>query len=156
MKDLKLKFNVKGNPELSEAVQKRLLELGCEWSNCNRKVQFTDNPYLYVEYGKILRDFSPKGFMTYPCKEATLDDLYHIQKEDTFTFENGVEVRYDKDMAVFDVDDREIIMSKHDIKEVYTAENIAGYPVEYLQIKIGCKIFNVEEIKDLIKKMEEL
>jgi len=81
MKNLNLKFRVH-NEQHSEAIQKRLFELGYKWSNGDVGVADTKKSYLYADssfgYGTT-NDFFEKD----DRKEATLDELYKMSKPNT-------------------------------------------------------------------------
>ena len=93
---LKLKFDVTDNPELSEAIQKRLFELGGRWADGCQNVQYTDNPWMYLgdrvccwmtraSHGDA--DKEPGH-----CTLSTLDDLYKLPQNTTITFSDGKSV----------------------------------------------------------------
>jgi hypothetical protein len=83
MKDLK--FRVK-NPQHSEAIQKRLFELGYEWMANDMVPIHKDAPYLYADNVNDICFGDDEDFHL-NCKntEATLDDLYSPEflNEDT-------------------------------------------------------------------------
>lgn len=47
MKFKEMKFNVKGDPELSRRVQEMMFDLGLKWGHNGREVQHIVQPYLY-------------------------------------------------------------------------------------------------------------
>lgn len=72
MERLKIKIHSK---EHSEAVQKRLFELGYEWMGDRKDVMTLNDPcYLICNGNKI--QYSVKAFEGCYAKETTLDDLY--------------------------------------------------------------------------------
>ena len=83
MKDLK--FRVK-SPQHSEAIQKRLFELGYEWHARGKVVIRDEEPFLFTyEDGAITFSNNGDVFMKHSATEATLDDLYSPEflNEDT-------------------------------------------------------------------------
>jgi hypothetical protein len=90
MKDLK--FRVK-NPQHSEAIQKRLFELGCEWRKHGSVLRKTDRPALFAYRDGAITFLDSIGpyFNEHLNTEANLDDLYSPEfinedtsNEDTF------------------------------------------------------------------------
>ena len=85
LKGLKLKFDVTGNPELSEAIQKRVFELGGEWWFSGAKVK---NPsamrVIHLENGTM--NNNGVGYNRHIPLSA-LDDLYHLPKTHTITID---------------------------------------------------------------------
>jgi hypothetical protein len=73
MKDVK--FRAKSR-EHNIAFQKRMFELGVEWSHSGKNLVHINEPYLYIEKGHIAcgETLSIFNESTYP--EITLDDLY--------------------------------------------------------------------------------
>jgi hypothetical protein len=81
MKDLK--FRVK-NPQHSEAIQKRLFELGYKWE-ARTSLYHTEKPALFCYKKGIITYGSLEDICDHPNTEATLDDLYSPEflNEDT-------------------------------------------------------------------------
>lgn len=77
LKDKKMKFDVSGNPELSEAIQIRLFSLGCL---CNGSrdaiVRYKNMRFLYVENGFLIYGMDEDQFCVSSCKKSSLKDLY--------------------------------------------------------------------------------
>lgn len=82
LKGLKLKFDVTDNPELSEAIQRRVFDLGGAWASRDNIVAFTDKPFLYFgSYGANDTDslwYRDKHDCVLPAGyvDGTLEDLY--------------------------------------------------------------------------------
>ena len=93
LKGLKLKFDVTDNPELSKAIQKRLVELGA-----SGKVRDFKQPFIF--YGSD-GDIEEQYFASYVTERnenlihdwkrnhilSTLNDLYHLPKTHTITID---------------------------------------------------------------------
>ena len=120
-----LKFRVH-SPEHSEAIQKRLFELGYEWCVCGKTVNHTEAPLLTCyENGSIYKNSSYDGYDARPNKEATLDYLYSlpIKKE--------VHVR---------------------LNDSYVAAYVAGNDF----VEVGSQKIPIKAIIELVKQIEEL
>ena len=95
LKGLKLKFDVTDNPELSAAIQKRVFGLGSGWPGMKaHDVQYTNSCVLYTDYwgdGKLTAsvgvDSSESDYTL-----STLDDLYHLPKTHTVSFDGEDEI----------------------------------------------------------------
>jgi len=84
MKHLNLKFRVH-NEQHSEAIQKRLFEMGYGWSMMDTKeIGYTNMPYIYVENCIVCgRKGRNEYFEEHKGKESTLDDLYKMSKQNS-------------------------------------------------------------------------
>ena len=99
LKGLKLKFDVTDNPELSEAIQRRVFELGGSWAN-EYIVQHTRAAWLFI-------GSCSNGLLTWSnepdvggIKLGTLDDLYHLPSTHTITLgDKDVEISHESFLA---------------------------------------------------------
>jgi len=161
MKDMKLKFNVENSPELSAAIQSRLFELGASWIDDNKTVQYTNKPYLFVDSGYVTFGEIGWTFKDYNNKETILDDLYKIPTKHTFTFSNGIVVKYDKEKVSGTVSEETLNISRDLLLKIIPARgdietNRNTYEIIYPSIKIGYEEFKTEEVKELYKAMINL
>ena len=93
LKGLKLKFDVTDNPELSEAIQRRIFELGGQW--CHKTALEKEDCISYLFLGKsfmgeeatIWQRDSDIEFQESPHMSVTLDYLYHLPKTHTVSFD---------------------------------------------------------------------
>ena len=96
LKGLKLKFDVTDNPELSEAIQKRVFELGGEW--CGDKTgiaQLTKSYFLFLDDGRIsMSETNRQHFNNQTNILAYIEGLYHLPKTHTISFdgEDDIEI----------------------------------------------------------------
>lgn len=75
MKLENLKFRVRGE-EHSEAIQKRLFELGYGWCD-GKRVMFTEKSFLFLDTA-LSYSISEDYFIKHYFKETTLDELYKM------------------------------------------------------------------------------
>ena len=78
-----MKFRVH-SPQHSEAIQRKLFDLGYKWPVLENFVQLTNEPYLCVGELKTLaytKDI--KVFLNNEGTETTLDDLYREEQSQT-------------------------------------------------------------------------
>ena len=92
LKGLKLKFDVTDNPELSEAIQKRVFELGGHWLSDRMVPLYLNAPVISVGsdmHGDCRFGWSDKhnDDAYTECTLSTLDDLYHLPKTHTITID---------------------------------------------------------------------
>ena len=90
LKGLKLKFDVTDNPELSEAIQKRVFELGGMWADGDLVVCATEKSVLGIgvyEDGSMTNGTHINGDWLRENTLSTLDDLYHLPKTHTITID---------------------------------------------------------------------
>ena len=88
LKGLKLKFDVTDNPELSEAIQKRVFELGGRRNiTSDTDIKHTNSPLLAITNGALGSWSNGDGCMTVNHTLSTLDDLYHLPKIHTITID---------------------------------------------------------------------
>jgi hypothetical protein len=82
MKAKRLKFKT-NSLDHSEAIQKRLFELGYRWSDGSNQVINADVEFLFASDDLVI-GFSryPDYFKSAPHAECTLQDLYLIKKEE--------------------------------------------------------------------------
>ena len=73
MKELKFRVH---SPQHSEAIQKRLFELGYEWFYHKAICVYLDEKYLYLESNEITYGTTESTYNQKTNTEATLDDLY--------------------------------------------------------------------------------
>jgi hypothetical protein len=73
-KDIKIEVH---SPEHSEAIQKRLFELGIHWIDGSTEIDHPNDPYLYVENGYMTCGILDCVFMENKGTQVTLDDLYN-------------------------------------------------------------------------------
>jgi hypothetical protein len=79
MKNLKFKVH---SPEHSEAIQKRLFELGYGWYLSGKVLKNKDVSYLFCDIEKnITYSTTEKYFNSHDNQLATLDDLYKDDRE---------------------------------------------------------------------------
>ena len=88
LKGLKLKFDVTDNPELLNAIVRRVIDLGGDWAG--RYSEGLGGDELFIrEDGMLWR--SPKPYSSYAL--STLDGLYHLPKTHTITIDgNDIEL----------------------------------------------------------------
>lgn len=80
MKDCKIRTY--GIEEYSERVQKRLFELGCEWSSGLTDARYLHSFFLFVRNNEITKDDDNEiYFNNDPRPEVTLQDLIDMQPE---------------------------------------------------------------------------
>ena len=84
LKGLKLKFDVTDNPELSEAIQKRVFELGGHWLTSNTDIMLPQPGGSYHVFCVIDGVIRSGGLSGDP---ATLNDLYHLPEIHTITID---------------------------------------------------------------------
>lgn len=104
LKGLKLRFYVKDNQELAEAIQGRLFELGVYWSN-GETIQMIPPSYDSILVGCY--DLCTMLWSTWHdglCDNytpATLDTLYHLPKTHTITIDGKDIELSDESYAAF-------------------------------------------------------
>ena len=78
-----LKFRTK-SPEHSEAIQKRLFDLGYSWAYRVQKESWVEAKYIYANSDSVIRcNESKPYFDKHENKESTLDELYELKKDST-------------------------------------------------------------------------
>lgn len=82
MKEMKMKVS---SPKHSEAIQKRLFDLGYEWKGRLQKYLFTDKPFLITDKEGIIRYLTLIDIKHFDkVEEVTLNDLYNERKPITY------------------------------------------------------------------------
>lgn len=98
LKGLKLKFDVTDNPELSEAIQRRVFELGGEWCFSGDQVKHLPHmTMLHLEGGEMA---SNGKTYNYDHTLSTLDDLYHLPKTHTVSFDGNDPIEISHELLV--------------------------------------------------------
>jgi len=82
LKGLRLYFNVADNPDLSAAIQWRIIALGGYWPNGMQGIR-KDFDVLYLD--DRLMNECPDKHSNYEC--ATLDTLYHLPEPHIITLD---------------------------------------------------------------------
>ena len=114
-----LKFRVH-SPEHSEAIQKRLFELGYSWRHGGKEIENINQPFLlcdksgYISYAYITQ----KGVYDRSIsKEATLDYLYNIEQPIKVELNDEYTAKVFKDKVVLECQD----LTHDAIKKLYKA-----------------------------------
>lgn len=82
-------------PEISEAVQEKLIEDGCCWGSIGKKVDRTRTPFLYVdEYGEILWGTCEPDFNGDTRKEVSYKSILDPYYDVKIAWANGETVQY--------------------------------------------------------------
>ena len=84
---LKLKFDVTDNPELSEAIQKRVFELGGHWHDNGKRLEYLTCSVISLENGTLMFGTILEHDAWVNHTLSTLDDLYHLPKTHTITID---------------------------------------------------------------------
>ena len=98
LKGLTMKWEVTNNQELSEAIQKRIFELGGEWIFSGTEVKYRPGTrVIHLENGKM-----NNNGVGHNCHIplSTLDDLYHLPETHTISFDGGDPVEISAESAV--------------------------------------------------------
>jgi hypothetical protein len=89
------KFRIK-NAAHSEAIQKRLFELGYRWDISGTNVVYVDKRYLYCTPSEITHGDTEGHFVAHKYKEFILDDLYHDFRDEETPEDAQIKVLTDR------------------------------------------------------------
>jgi len=89
LKGLKLKFDVKGNPELLEAIVARMVELGA--IDGRIRGDSSNWPFVILTNSRVQRAYDSYSAID-NYKLTTLDDLYHLKPNTIITLADDREI----------------------------------------------------------------
>lgn len=157
-----MKFKVR-NPEHSEAIQKRLFELGYKWMDGSKTIQNKAGEYLYANAdGGIAVGLYASCFRDDDNKETTLDELYEMPTTKTVMIrgvdEDGRNLFYDveirKDSAYHEEFGEISLRDLYDLTDGMNWRSGNGWKhrIEVIkQYKIGYTTFPKSEIQKISK-----